>query len=248
MDVPMQLPTAPAATMLLLGLLTALAVRQGAMRYAPWGAATVWPRSAAAVGLGLVLLLWGAFVYDGLKFRDGNILLKAGMVRLFSGMVDTETRAILEEAQRVYPFDPRIQEHLTVVYANDPALSLPESINKLEAMLPNDPWAPNHLINLAGKYLQLAEALAAQGNQAGAIQAVERTNELFIKLQRVAGFSHYTWGIGGMLFLIQGRSAEAAALFKRALTINPDYPPAAQGLATAEQRLQGQAIPPAAEP
>jgi hypothetical protein len=54
MDFPMQLPTAPAATMMLLGLVTALAVRQGAMRYAPWGGASVWPRSAAVVGLGLV--------------------------------------------------------------------------------------------------------------------------------------------------------------------------------------------------
>jgi hypothetical protein len=248
MDFPMQLPTAPAATMMLLGLVTALAVRQGAMRYAPWGGASVWPRSAAAVGLGLVLLVWSVFVYDGLKFRDGNILLKAGMVRLFGGQVDTETRAILEEAQRVYPFDPRIQEHLTVVYANDPTLSLPESIAKLEAMLPSDAWAPNHLINLAGKYLQLADLLASQGNQAGAIQAVQRTNDLFIKLQRVAGFSHYTWGIGGMLFLIQGRSAEAAELFRKALAITPDYPPATQGLATAEQRLQAQATSGSARP
>jgi hypothetical protein len=63
-------------------------------------------------------------------------------------------------------------------------------------------------------------------------------------LLRVADFSHYTYGVGGMLELLSGHPREARPLFERALAIEPSYSPAKQGLARAQAMLSGTAPSP----
>jgi hypothetical protein len=56
-------------------------------------------------------------------------------------------------------------------------------------------------------------------------------------LLRVADFSHYTYGVGGMLELLGGHPREARPLFERALAIEPNYSPAKQGLVRAQAMI-----------
>ncbi|MBI1309642.1 MAG: hypothetical protein GC129_07365 [Proteobacteria bacterium] len=240
MDFPMQLPTAPAAAMLLMGAIAGIYVT-----YRPQTLAG--PRRVLAMGrpalLGVIVLagsVWVAFLWDAWLFREGNVLLKQGMVRIFSGMNDEQTIALLEEAKRIYPLDPRIHEHLGVAYANyNGATQIPVEarIEKVEGVLKGDGWAANQIINLSGLYLQLAENAQQKGDGQTALAYLARVEQLYAKLQRVADFSHYTWGIGGMLRLMEGRNDEAASLFRRALTIEPNYPPAVNGLRIATERM-----------
>lgn len=244
MDFPMQLPTAPAAAALLMGTLTALHrkaypksgwrprwfTREAALRLKR-------PVIVAAIAVWAVTSTWA--MYDNIKFRQANQMLKAGMIRIFSGVTDDETLRIVKLAQETYKRDPRIYEHLAVVYANyrgTQPMPIEERIAMLEWMLERDPWGPNHLINLAGQHLQLAEQMAIQGNQQAANRSLERVDDIFGRLQRVAGFSHYTWGIGGMLRMLQGRDAEALSYLERATGIEPNYPPAQHALGILQQR------------
>jgi hypothetical protein len=243
MDFPMQLPTAPGAAMLLLGLITALYVRQ---RAATPGAAKVGPRLVIDTNrLGPLLLTatlivsWSWAMWDGYKFRQGNILLKAAMVRIFSSVNDDTTLALITQAYQTYPTDPRIHEHMGVVFANyngSVALPIEDKIDRLEWVLKGDPYGANHIINLAGQYLQLAEMKQQQRDETGRALALARTEELYARLQRVANFSHFTWGIGGLLRLMEGRNDEAASMFRRALAIEPTYGPAVSGLKVAVER------------
>ncbi|TKW61503.1 MAG: hypothetical protein DI628_02460 [Blastochloris viridis] len=237
-DFPMQLPTAPAAAMLMMGLISALY-----MRYYPQAVtaplANCLPervkvsRGVILLGVLVTLAASGWAMWDGLKFRESNVLLKQGMIRIYSGLNDDATLEILQRAWDVYPYDQRIQEHLGVVYANYNGvmpLSLNERIAKLEWVLAGDPWGANHMINLSGLYLQQATQQRSVGNVEGALKSLTRADELFEKLKENADFSHYTWGIGGTLRNMQGRFGDAIWMFRRALAIEPSYTPALYGL------------------
>lgn len=241
LDFPMQLPTAPAAAALLLGLLLAL---HGAVYPSAWHVGfqkitLQLPRKATLGAFMLILAgAWGWALYDAYKFKQGNTLLKFGMMRLYAGVSDDTTRQIMEEANRVYPLDPRIHEHLGVVYANysgSMPLSTEQRIERLEWVLSGDPWAANQLINLAGQYVQYIEALRQQGRTAEAEAVLEKLNALVPKLMRVADFSHFSWGIAGIARLLAGAPAEAIPLLQRALTIDPTYAPAQSALQLASQ-------------
>ncbi|PZP39827.1 MAG: hypothetical protein DI585_02920 [Pseudomonas fluorescens] len=236
MDFPMQLPTAPAAAAMLMGIILFMH-----SRYNP--TQMVGPRRTvhlgkAGVALAFVVLAaaWVIALWDGYKFREGNILLKAGMVRIYSGLTDDTTRQLLEDAYRTYPYDQRIQEHLGVVYANytgnDP-MSLDERITKLEWALSGDPWGANHMVNLAGLYLQRAEIAKRNGDMTTYNSYVGKAEGLFEKLKRNANFSHYTWGIGGTIRNMQGQYKDAIWMFQRSLSIEPNYLPAQYGLQVA---------------
>lgn len=241
MDFPMQLPTAPAAAALLLGAITAVY-----LRYNP--KALVGPakltfkvsRPLIIAAVTAVTCIWSVFLIDAWKFREGNQLLKLAMIRIFSAVCDEQTIALLEQAYRVYPFDPRIHEHMAVAYANyNGATPMPieAKIEKLEWVLKGDPWGANHLVNLASQYLQLVDALKTQpGNEARIADALTHVEDIYARLLKVADFSNYTWGVGGMLRLAEGKPEEAASLFRRSLAIDPSYPPAQTGLAIAVQR------------
>ncbi len=237
-DFPMQLPTAPAAAVLMMGLIAALY-----MRYYPQEATAPFAkrlpervqvkRGAIVAALVVTVVASVVAMWDGLKFRESNVLLKQGMVRIYSGLNDDMTLEALKRAWEVYPYDQRIQEHLGVVYANYTGvmpISLEERISKLEWVLQGDPWGANHMINLAGLYLQLATQQQMRGDLQGASQSLSRTDELFERLKENADFSHYTWGIGGTLRNMQGRPQEAIWMFRRALAIEPGYTPATYGL------------------
>jgi hypothetical protein len=237
-DFPMQLPTAPASAVLMMGLIAALY-----MRYYPQEATAPFAnrlpervrvgRSVIGMGLAIMVLASAWAMWDGLKFRESNVLLKQGMVRIYSGINDDTTLEVLKRAWDVYPYDQRIQEHLGVVYANYTGvmpISLEERISKLEWVLKGDPWGANHMINLAGLYLQLATQQQMRGDLQGMAQSLSRTDELFERLKENADFSHYTWGIGGTLRNMQGRPADAIWMFRRALAIEPGYTPAQYGL------------------
>lgn len=239
MDFPMQLPTAPAAAALLLGAITAIYIRYNPKALVGPGWRLPTPRTALALAVTVVIAVWAAFLVDAWKFREGNQLLKIGMIRIFSSVVDEETINVLEQAYRAYPFDPRIHEHLGVAYANySGATPLPieTRIEKLEWVLQGDPWGANHLVNLASQYLQLAEVLRkTPGNEVRVAAILNRVEELYGRLQEAADFSNYTWSVGGMLKLMQGKPEEAASLFRRSLAIDPTYPPAINGLAISIQ-------------
>lgn len=248
MDFPMQLPTAPAAAALLMGAITSLhrAAYPKSGWVPPWFTKTAAIRLKRPLVVG-ALALWAAVstwaMYDNIKFREANQILKIAMIRIFSGITDDETLRIINLAQDTYKRDPRIYEHLAVAYANYKGarpMPIEERVEKMEWVLARDPWGPNHLINLAGQYLQLAEQSAIQGNQAGARHALARVEDIYTRLQRVAGFSHFTWGIGGMLRMLQGRPDEAKILLERALAIDPNYPPAQHALGILQQRAGGQ--------
>ena len=245
MDFPMQLPTAPAVACILMGTMAAhyKAVFPGS-GWSPrrWIGNFRLPVPPLAVPL--LFAAWaGVFgwaVWDDYWFRVGNQILKAGMMRIYSGINDDETLRLVNYAQSTYPWDPRIHEHVAVAYANykgNREMPIEERIGVLEWILNEDPWGPNHLVNAAGQYLQLAENTLNAGNMAVAQRAEARTEEIYGRLQRVAGFSHFTWGVGGMLALLRGQNEQAKALFERALTIDPNYPPAISGLQIANMRI-----------
>lgn len=237
-DFPMQLPTAPAATLMLIGLIAALYVRvHPQVMVAPLSSKLPQTLRVGRVGVAVALVVtliasvWA--MWDGLKFRESNVLLKHGMIRIYSGINDDTTLQLLEKAWHIYPYDQRIQEHLGVVYANYTGvmpLSLDERIEKLEWVLKGDPWGANHMINLASLYLQKAVEAQGTGDFVARQNALRRAEQLFDGLQQNADFSHYTWGIGGTLRSLQGNPQEAAWMFRRALTIEPGYMPALYGL------------------
>lgn len=246
LDFPMQLPTAPAAAALLMGLLLAL---HGHLLPNGWQVgwrqrAITLPRKPALVGLAAVLVgFWSAGIYDAVKFKEGNTLLKLGMMRLYAGVADDTTLQILEQANRVYPLDPRINEHLGVVYANyQGSISLPVSarIEKLEWVIAGDPWGANHLVNLSGQYIQAIEEARQRGDLATANTLLGKLDGTVAKLMKVADFSHFSWGIAGITELLHGRPGAAVPLLQRALTIEPGYVPAKNALQAAIS-LTGQA-------
>lgn len=252
MDFPMQLPTAPAMAALLMGALAAL--HRQAYPSSGWQPSWFAPKATLRIKrpvIGLAIVVWAAVstwaMYDNLKFRQANQILKQAMIRIFSGVNDDETLRLVNLAQQTYARDPRVYEHQAVVYANYRglrAMPIQERIEKLEWMLQRDPWGPNHLINLAGQYLQLAELSAIQGDQPTAQHALGRVEDIFTRLQRVAGFSHFTWGVGGMLRMLQNRPAEAQPMLERAVAIDPNYAPAQHALQVLHQRT---ATPPPAQ-
>lgn len=233
MDFPMQLPTAPAAAALLIGVILSVYMSRNPQQ-------VVGPKVEVATGRGgpviLFVLLAAAFgwaMYDCYTFREGNKLLKMGMVRLFSGVNDDTTLALLEKAYEIYPYDQRIQEHIGVVYANyNGARKIPldERIAKLEWVHSGDPWGANHMINLSGQYLVKAQEAAAKGDKEAMNKWLGKAEYMFGRLQKVADFSHFTWGIGGMIRSLQGNYQDATWMFRRALAIEPGYLPAQVGL------------------
>ncbi len=233
-DFPMQLPTAPAATALLLGLICRIYVDRNPQAKVGLPVMISTGRFGPLALLVIVGLAFGWAMKDAYDFRESNKLLKQGMIRLSVGVTDATTLAVLEKAYDTYKFDQRIVEHIGVAYANytgQPPIPLIDRIGRMEWVLKSDPWGANHMINLSGAYLQLMQSTA--GNPALAQQrqaAAARVEELFTKLKRVADSSHFTWGIGGMLRLMQGRDDEALWMFRRALEIEPNYAPAQAGL------------------
>jgi hypothetical protein len=253
MDFPMQLPTAPAVCMLLLGGLVwhqrQVFANAGAniKGWLPTFSRLAATRGAVLATIAVMALANAVAIWDSYYYREANQILKLAMVRIFSGVNDDQTLQLVEEANRIYPYDPRIHEHMAVVYANYTGklpLSLEQRIAKVEWELEEDPWGANHLINLAGLYLQLAEIAQQQGHPEIAVKALARTDVLYHRLLRVADFSHYTYGVGGMLELLSGHPREARPLFERALAIEPSYSPAKQGLARAQAMLSGTAPSP----
>ncbi len=240
-DFPMQLPTAPAACLMMIGIIAALY-----MRYYPQEATAPLKRwlpdklklnragYAGALVLVLVAGVWA--LWDAYLFRQSNVLLKQGMIRIYSGINDDTTIKVLEKAWDIYPYDQRIQEHIAVAYANYNGLMpmrLDTRIAKLEWALDGDPWGANHMINLAGQYLQKAEQNRSLGNRAAFEDYLAKAETMFERLKQNADFSHYTWGVGGALRNLQGQPEEAMWMFRRALAIQPGYQPAVVGLQAA---------------
>ncbi|NBX86698.1 MAG: hypothetical protein EBQ80_05650 [Proteobacteria bacterium] len=245
LDFPMQLPTAPAATALLLGAIAAIF-----MQYQPQGAVVLPKRVEGLlqrfrlprVGVFMVMVIvagaWVAALADAVAFRTGNQYLKYAMMRIYAGVYDEETMAIMNKAMQAYPYDPRIHEHMGVVYANyngAQPLPLEDRIAKLEWVVSGDYWGANHIINLSSQYLVLADSMVREGKVAEARKLLVRVEELYARLQLAANFSHYTWGVGGLLRLMQGNPQEAIALFNRSLAIEPGYEPAKAGLTEARK-------------
>ena len=233
MDFPMQLPTAPAAAAMLLGVICS--VYSGRNVTAKWGPKmAINTRRFGPLALFFVVGFgWYVAMVDCIKFREANILLKAAMVRIYAGVNDDTTVSYLQEAWRIYPMDQRIQEHIGVAYANyNGAHSMPieERIKIIEWVATGDPWGANHMINLAGLYLQKVEMLENQGKKDEAAPYLAKTEALFEKMKKVADFSHFTWGIGGMLRLLEGKPEDGIWMFRRALAIEPGYLPAQVGL------------------
>ncbi len=240
MDFPMQLPTAPAAALMLIGLVMALHGRMfpTAWRAGPPRPLTL-PRPALGAAMAALLAVWSWALWDAWAFRNGNILLKAAMVRIYSGVIDDTTKAIIDRANEVYALDPRIHEHMGVVYANYNGvmpLDRQTRIGTLEWVLKGDPWAANHLVNLAGQYIALIDEARARNDLATVQRALTRMRDIYARLQRVADFSHLTWGIGGLIAVIEDRDRDAIPLLQRALTIDPTYAPARNALQIAIAR------------
>jgi tetratricopeptide (TPR) repeat protein len=174
------------------------------------------------------------------------------MVRIYQGVNDDMALALLEKANQIYPLDPRIHEHLGVVFANYQGtipISVDARIERLEWVLKGDPWGANHLVNLAGQYLQRVQVYKSLTNPTPEQVALlnkdlARLDEIYERLQQVADFSHYTWSTGGMVRLFQGRPEEAMALFRRALAIQPGYGPAMNGLGMATKLLAQMGVSP----
>lgn len=233
-DFPMQLPTAPAAAALLLGLICRTFTDRNPN--AKWGPRMIIKtgRAGPAVLFVLLALVFGWAMKDAYEFREGNKLLKQGMIRLAVGVTDATTVKVLEKAYQTYQYDQRIVEHIGVAYANytgEPPISVLGRIDVMEWVLKSDPWGANHMINLSGAYLQLIQGYGDNPAYAAAREhALKRVDELFTGLKRVADFSHFTWGIGGMLRLMEGRNDEAMWMFRRALEIDPSYIPARVGI------------------
>lgn len=234
MDFPMQLPTAPAATLMILGLIAGIyASRHGGAKWGPKIAVHT-GRAGAIVLLVVIAGAWAWALRDAYYFRLSNQMLKQGMIRIYSNVVDDTTLSTLEKAYDTYPYDQRIVEHLGVAYANyqgSRPLDVKERIRKTEWVLKSDPWGANHLINLAGLYLQVVAIDNNFPEKAAERQAaLERLEEIFGRLQRNADFSHFTWGIGGMIRLEEKRYDDALWMFRRALAIEPGYTPAQFGI------------------
>ena len=184
----------------------------------------------------MLALAWVVALYDAYKFRQGNTLLKAGMIRIFSGVVDDTTWQIMHMANTVYPLDPRIHENLGVLYANyngSMPISLDERIEGLEWVIQGDKWAANHLVNLAGMYVQAINAYRMGGDEAKAQTYLAKLKDVSERLMRVADFSHMSWGVMGIYKLLNNQPTEAIPLLQRALTIEPTYAPAQSAMQTA---------------
>ncbi len=238
MDFPFQLPTAPAVVALLMG---GIAWDYG--RRHP-GALTFGFRRSVDFGRAGLIAMWvllaallGIYLRDDIRFRESNQLLKTGMIRIMLGITDDETLRVLTQANTVYPYDPRIHEHLAVTYANyqgTQQIPIEERIEKIESFLKGDQWGANHLINLCGQYLLLADIHMQRGNVAVAKAALARVHELEERLKLSAGSSFYLYGIMGMAATLEQRYPDATLAFEQALRIEPNYGPARNGL----ERLQ----------
>lgn len=242
MDFPMQLPTAPAAAALVIGAILAVYMRYRPHARVGFGTGRTLTLPARRALWATLLVLLGVFhtwsIVDAVKFRQGNILLKQAMIRIFSGVNDDATMDLILKAYNAYPLDPRIHEHLGVVFANYAGnIPLEYRIDRLEWVLAGDPWGANHLINLIGQNLQLAEHMQLLGKQEEAKRVLVHTEALYTRLQQAADFSHLTWGAGGLLRMLEGKNEEAVALFHRALAIDPTYVPALNGLKAAQAKL-----------
>lgn len=239
LDFPMQLPTAPAAACVLIGLNTALhgALYPKAWRMSLKPSTRKLPlKNIAVAGIAIMAMAWVWALYDAYKFRQGNTILKAGMIRIYSGLVDDTTWQIMHMANTVYALDPRIHENLGVVYANYNGtipVSSAERLAGLEWVASGDPWAANHLVNLAGMYIQGINFYRMQGNEAQAQIYLAKLKTTSERLMRVADFSQMSWGVMGIYTLLNNQPAEAIPLLERALTIDPSYIPAQSALQTA---------------
>jgi hypothetical protein len=233
MDFPMQLPTAPAAAALLLGLVLSIYMRRNPEKVVGPKVVITTGHFGPAVLFVIMSGVFGWAIYDCYLFRQSNSMLKQGMIRIFSGVNDETTIGILQSAWAMYPYDQRIQEHIGVAYANyngKTPISIDERIKKLEWVHGGDPWGANHMINLSGLYLQKAQDAQAAKNQPEMDMWLAKADGMFVKLQKVADFSHFTWGIGGMVRMLQGNNTDAIWMFRRALAIEPGYMPAEAGL------------------
>lgn len=238
LDFPMQLPTAPAAAAMLIGLATALhgALYPNAWRLQIKRGFKLPTKTLLGAGIVVLALAWVVALYDAYKFRQGNTLLKAGMIRIFSGVVDDTTWQIMHMANTIYPLDPRIHENLGVTYANyngSMPISLNERIEGLEWVVKGDAWAANHLVNLAGMYIQAINVYRQSGDEATAQTYLVKLKDISERLMRVADFSHMSWGVMGIYKLLNNQASEAIPLLQRALTIEPTYAPAQSALQTA---------------
>lgn len=237
MDFPMQLPTAPAFTAVLMGILMAAYHRAEpeALMAGPRGSLR-FPRPAVLLAALVATGAWLGTLYECHLYREENKVLKYAMIRVMSGIVDDETVAILNAANRIYPYDPRVNEHMGVVYANyrgNQQWPIEDRIAGLENVLKQDPWGANHTVNLAGILLGQAETYLVRGDQASAKHTLDKIEDLYRRLQLLADTSEFTWGVGGTLRLLQMRPDAALPLFERALAINPAYEPAKAGVARA---------------
>jgi O-antigen ligase len=238
MDFPMQLPAAPAAAALLMGAITSLHLRdRPATLVGPeWTQRLAQPALAGCFAT--VIALWGAVCYDAWMSRQANAVLKAAVWRGLAGNSDALTLELANLAVKLYPYDPRVHQELGIAYAaysGSPPLPDEIRIEKLESALKGDPWGTNYLIHLAYVSLRHADRLLKKGDAQQAALILGRVEELYARMQRAAGFSPYTWSLGGSLRLLQGKHEDAVVLLRKALAIEPTYAPAQRLLAIASE-------------
>ena len=239
MDFPLQLPVAPTGLFLIMGLLCGLhsAQRLAARPSAPH---TTRPQRGAALACAATAVALAAFTVfitaDNARYRLSQQALSPAMARAQMGVYDAQTLQLLRRAFALYPADTRLREFYAVAHSNyqpsagEPPLPLANTAQALTLALEEDPFAPNHHINLANLRLTQAQIALQQNQPQAAMTALQAVPAHLQTLQRVAPFSHYTYTLHGAYYTLTQNYPAAQQAYLQALRLNPFDDGATQGL------------------
>jgi O-antigen ligase len=234
LDFPLRYPTAPGLAAILIGGITA-EYRSIFSR----GLIARQPLRSRWLALSLLLITaaaWLFVLHQDLTMRQGHILVKQAIVQIARRSADETALKLVERARELHRADPRIHQYVGVAYATagGATVQIDDRIRAIEAAVAFDPHGPYLLVQLANRYLAIA-GFSPPPSKIDPKIAQARAEEIYARLLRVAGFSHFTDVIGGSVALLRGDLCTSERLYQRALKRFPGEPTANTGLATIEQ-------------
>jgi O-antigen ligase len=226
-DFPLQMPTAPALLFLCFGIVAGLASIEGRNPAVGWHRRLTFTKPVLLLALLLTVAATSLIARDDYLRREGAKYLKTAMARTLGGLIDDAALEAVRRSYQTYPWNARMIEFRSIIYSqysgSKPLSQLRREEVILEA-LKYDPYAANHLINLAGLYHRMAERQIKLGNLQAASQTLAKIDPLVPRLMQVADFSFHTWNIQALLALRRGHREQAAELFAKANALNPRDP------------------------
>ena len=222
-DFPLQMPTAPIVLFTGYGLMAALAVQHNVVRV------FTLPKMPQTRYIWLAGALVGAaatvYVYQDNTQRHASArTLKPAMVLMKQGQANQKALDLITQAYNMYPHNQRVQEYYGIIHKHYPdrsVLTLGEREQVMRKVLAKDPYAPNHLINLASLLHEKAQRQLQLGNRAKAEETLQEIDNLTARMMDVAAFSHYPYNIAGLTAIRRNQLEKARELYLKAHLLAP---------------------------